>query len=63
MKYRETVRRNIERIEAKLKNMDFQVNRGGTREQMNNLLQETEELLREVKSYVEREPISVHDRK
>ena len=56
MKYRENIRRNIEKIEAKLQQLDFYINRGGTREEANEAITESKEILSEVKSYVEREP-------
>ena len=56
MKYRENIRINIEKIETKLQQLDFYINRGGTREEANKVIEESKEILSEVKSYVEREP-------
>ena len=56
MKYRENIRRNIEKLETKLKQLHFYVNRGGTQEEANDAIKNSEEILSEVKSYVEREP-------
>ena len=56
MKYRENIRRNIEKIEVKLQQLHFYVNRGGTQEEANEAITKSKEILSEVKSYVEREP-------
>tara|TARA_Y100000034_G_scaffold126735_1_gene178421 strand:+ start:232 stop:432 length:201 start_codon:yes stop_codon:yes gene_type:complete len=56
MKYRENIRRNIEKLETKLQQLNFYINRGGTREEANEAITESKEILSEVKSYVEREP-------
>ena len=56
MKYRENIRRNIEKLETKLKQLHFYVNRGGTQDEANKAIKNSEEILSEVKSYVEREP-------
>ena len=56
MKYRETIRRNIEKLEAKLQQLDFYINRGGTQDEASKAVEESKEILSEVKSYVEREP-------
>ena len=56
MKYRENIRINIEKLETKLKQLHFYVNRGGTQDEANKAIESSEEILSEVKSYVEREP-------
>ena len=55
MRYRENIVRNIERLEATLKQLHTHINRGGTQNEANITLQKSEELLSEVKAYVERE--------
>ena len=55
MRYRENIIKNIERLEATLKQLHTHINRGGTRQEANGSLEKSEELLAEVKSYVERE--------
>ena len=56
MRYRENIIKNIERLEATLKQLHTHINRGGTQQEANNTLEKSEELLSEVISYVEREP-------
>ena len=56
MRYRENIRREIERLESSLKQLRFHINQGGTQQEANGSLEKSEELLSEVKAYVEREP-------
>lgn len=62
MRYRENITRNIERLEATLKQLHFHANRGGTLQDVNQTLEKSEELLAEVKSYIEREPTSTYEK-
>ena len=55
MKYRENIIKNIERLEATLKQLHTHINRGGTQSDANSSLEKSEVLLSEVKSYIERE--------
>ena len=55
MRYRENIRRNIEKLETTLKQLNFYINRGGTQKEANDSLKKSEEILSEVKSYIERE--------
>ena len=57
MRYRENIRLNIEKLETTLKQLNFYINRGGTQEEANEAIKKSEEILSEVKSYVERETI------
>ena len=55
MRYRENIIKNIERLETTLKQLHTYINRGGTQKQANGSLEKSEELLSEIKAYVERE--------
>ena len=55
MRYRENIIKNIERLEATLKQLHTHIYRGGTQQEANGSLEKSEALLAEVKSYVERE--------
>ena len=55
MRYRENIKREIERLEASLKQLRFHINQGGTQQEANGSLEKSEEILSEVKSYIERE--------
>ena len=55
MRYRENIIKNIERLEATLKQLHTHINRGGTQKEANSSLEKSEAILSEVKSYVERE--------
>lgn len=56
MRYRENINKNIDKLEGKLKQLNFFINRGGTREEANKSIEESEFLISEIKSYIEREP-------
>ena len=62
MRYRENIRRNIEKLETTLKQLNFYINRGGTQKEANDSLKKSEEILSEVKSYVGREEIDVYEK-
>mgnify|MGYP003679789997 CR=1 FL=1 len=55
MRYRENIIKNIERLETTLKQLHTHINRGGTQKQANGSIEKSEELLLEIKAYVERE--------
>jgi len=55
MRYRENIVREIERLEVSLKQLRYHINRGGTQSEANDTLKNSEEILSEVKSYIERE--------
>jgi len=58
MRYRENIRREIEKLESTLKQLRYHINRGGTQQEANDSLKKSEEILSEVKSYIEREQVT-----
>jgi hypothetical protein len=58
MKNREIIMRRLERAESNMEKLNFVLSRQGTREQFNELIQETRELIQDTKSFVQQEPMS-----
>jgi hypothetical protein len=58
MKNREIIMRRLERAESNMEKLNFILSRQGTREQFNDLIQETRELIQDTKSFVQQEPMS-----
>lgn len=58
MRYRELSTRKIENIEAQLKALRFTVNRGAPIQEFIKIIENTEEILAEVKSLIQQEPLS-----
>ena len=62
MRYRDTIQTHLDRVEAKLKTLEFLVK---TQEPMGvylKTLEEAKESINEAKSYVDREPASQEER-
>ena len=55
MRYRENIIKHIEQLEMTLKQLHTHINRGGTQKEANITLNKSEEILSEVKAYIERE--------
>lgn len=60
MRYRELTTRKIENIEGQLRALRFMVNRGEPVQEFLNTIEHTENILSEVKSLIQQEPLS-HD--
>jgi hypothetical protein len=58
MRYRELTTRKIENIEAQLKTLRFMVSRQQPIEEYFNTIDTTEEMLSEMKSLIQQEPLS-----
>jgi hypothetical protein len=58
MRDRELSTRKIENIEAQLKALRFMVNRGAPIQEFIKTIENTEEILAEVKSLIQQEPLS-----
>jgi hypothetical protein len=58
MKNREIIMRRLERAESNMEKLNFVLSRQGTREQFNDLIQETREVIQDAKSFVQQEPMS-----
>jgi hypothetical protein len=58
MKNREIIMRRLERAESNMEKLNFILSRQGTREQFNDLIQETREVIQDAKSFVQQEPMS-----
>jgi hypothetical protein len=61
MRYRELTTRKIENIEAQLKNLRFMVSRQQPIEEYFNTIDVTEEMLAEIKSLIQQEPLSADE--
>jgi DNA-directed RNA polymerase specialized sigma subunit len=57
MKNREIMMRRLERAEGNIEKLHFTLNRQGTREQFEEILQETRELIQETKAFIQQEPL------
>ena len=55
MHYRQHITKKLENLEAKLKHIEFHNGRGN-RQEVNNIKEECEGLVEEIKAAVEREP-------
>ena len=60
MRYRELTTHKIENIEGQLRALRFMVNRGEPVQEFLNTIEHTENILSEVKSLIQQEPLS-HD--
>ena len=60
MHYRQHIVRKLENIEAKLKHIEFHNGRGN-RQEVNEAKKMCEELIEEVKSAIEREPMTSNE--
>jgi len=58
MKNREIIMRRLERAESNMEKLNFLLSRQGTREQFNEVIQETREVIQDAKSFVQQEPMS-----
>jgi len=57
MKNREIIMRRLEKAEGNIEKMYFLLHREGTREQFEEVLQDTRETIQDAKSFVQQEPI------
>jgi hypothetical protein len=58
MRYRELTTRKLEHVEGQLKTLKFMVNRGEPIQEFINKLNYTEEIISDVKSLIQQEPLS-----
>jgi hypothetical protein len=58
MKNREIIMRRLEKAESNMEKLNFLLSRQGTREQFNDVIQETREVIQDAKSFVQQEPMS-----
>jgi hypothetical protein len=61
MRYRDLTTRKLENVEAQLKALRFMVNRGEPIQTFLNTLEHTEELISDVKSLIQQEPLSTDE--
>jgi hypothetical protein len=61
MKNRDIIMRRLERTEGGIEKLYLLLNRGGTREQVVEVLVEMSESLSDVKAFVQQEPLSPHE--
>jgi hypothetical protein len=59
MKNRDIIMRRLEKLEGNVEKLHFIIQRQGTREQFEEILQETRELLSETKMFVDTEPLGI----
>jgi len=60
MHYRQHITRKLENLEAKLKHIEFHNGRGN-RQELNEVKNQCEELIEEIKATVEREPRTANE--
>ena len=60
MQYRQHIQRKLENLEAKLKHIEFHNGRGN-RQEVNEAKETCEDLVAEIKSAVEREPMTPNE--
>ena len=58
MKNREIIMRRLERAEGEVEKIHFFLNRGGSREQVEEVLVTIREAIRDAKAFVQQEPLS-----
>jgi hypothetical protein len=58
MKNREIMMRRVEKIEGNMEKLHLILSRQGTREQFEEIIQDTRELIQETKSFIQQEPLS-----
>jgi hypothetical protein len=61
MKNRDIIMRRLEKLEGNIEKLYFIIQRQGTREQFEEILQETRELVSETKMFVDQEPLGVNE--
>ena len=61
MRNRETINRKLEQMESNLTKMAFVLRRQGSREDFEQLIDSTKDLVEQIKSYVSMEPISPNE--
>lgn len=58
MKNREIIMRRLERVEGNIEKLYFFLNRGGSPEQVDEVLRDARECIQDAKSFVQQEPLS-----
>jgi hypothetical protein len=58
MKNREIIMRRLERVEGNIEKLYFFLNRGGSSEQVEEVLRDARECVQDAKSFVQQEPLS-----
>jgi hypothetical protein len=61
MKNREIITRRLEKSEGQIEKLHFFLQRGGTREQVEDVLKELKESIQDAKTFVQQEPLSPYE--
>ena len=61
MKNREIITRRLEKSEGQIEKLYFFLQRGGTREQVEDVLRELKESIQDAKTFVQQEPLGPNE--
>lgn len=61
MKNREIIMRRLEKTEGGIEKLNLLLNRGGTREQVVEILTDMQESLNDAKAFIQQEPLSPNE--
>ena len=56
MQHREIITRNLERVEGNISKLESLLSRGGDSREFKQVLEQTRDIVQDVKDYVQREP-------
>lgn len=56
MQHREIITRNLERVEGNISKLESLLSRGGDSREFRQVLEQTRDMVQDVKDYVQREP-------
>ena len=56
MQHREIITRNLERVEGNISKLESLLSRGGDAREFRQVLEQTRDMVQDVKDYVQREP-------
>ena len=62
MQHREIITRNLERVEGNISKLESLLSRGGDGREFRQVLEQTRDIVQDVKDYIQREPRTAVDK-
>lgn len=62
MQHREIITRNLERVEGNISKLESLLSRGGDVREFRTILEQTRDVVQDVKDYIQREPRTAGDK-
>lgn len=62
MQHREIITRNLERVEGNISKLESLLSRGGDGREFRQVLEQTRDIVQDVKDYIQREPRTAGDK-